>query len=1029
MKKTILSLLAIAIIGGSLWYMFGWGASTQTRPDMAALTADTGGAGDGAPETSILANAAEAGGASSSGNATKAGAVQTAVSTIHTADSLLERSYSEQRAVWRDVPAPTGVVITVSPGQSTGADRDAIVPKGESRGYADDTVRLKQGAEVTLDIEMKETGLYWLAFDYYVLDDSILSPEGYIQINDQYPFYEARRILFPNLWETKSEAIKLDRYGNELLPKPDKVAEWQTTYAGDASGFHMEPLLFKLERGINKIKLANTRGDLLLGNVKVESAPQIDTYEQYAKRHSGGEAESDDTETIVIEGESTAYLNDSSIRATSVDDPGLTPYETGKRRLNVLEDVSWSKGGQSVTWQFDVPKSGSYVIAVKYMQDEKKDMPVFRRLKIDGVMPFREAGSIPFPFGSGWQNATISDGETPYRFYLEQGKHTLTLDVDLSLLRPLSEDITATMKEISKLALEVQRLTGNKKDAYRDWSLTEYIPDLDKRLTALADRLESRYDKLRGLNPAVDDIGELTNLKLAVKQLRSLASNPDELPNRLNLLSQGSSSVAQLLGDLLQRISLSPLAVDRIYVSPSGNIPAPEAGWWTKTTEGVKRFFLSFGKQQYSTATKDTAELDVWVNRPRQYVELMQKMIDERFTPETGIPVKLSIMPDENKLVLANASGDQPDVALGVNNWLSYEFAIRNAALDLRGFKDYADVIKHFSKGAVIPLVFEDGVYALPETQNFWVLFYRKDILDSMKLSPPDTWDDVVGMLPELQRLGMNFYEPLSLYRGFKPFNATTPFIYQWGGELFKDGGMTTAIDSEKALEGIKFMTDLFTIYNVPQDIPNFYHHFRYGTLPVGISDFNTYVQLRTAAPEIAGSWKIALHPGVKQGGTVERWSPAGGQAGMIFKGTDKADAAWSFLKWWTSADIQIDFANQLQTTYGETYMWNTANLDAFKQLPWPEQDKKIVLKQYEWVREASRVPGAYMVEREISNIWNKVVFNGANPRTTIDDAVIRTNREIARKMEEFGYVKDGRSVKPYPVPTISTMDKWVEPR
>jgi hypothetical protein len=109
--------------------------------------------------------------------------------------------------------------------------------------------------------------------------------------------------------------------------------------------------------------------------------------------------------------------------------------------------------------------------------------------------------------------------------------------------------------------------------------------------------------------------------------------------------------------------------------------------------------------------------------------------------------------------------------------------------------------------------------------------------------------------------------------------------------------------------------------------------------------------------------------------------------------------------------------------------MWNTANLDAFTEIPWPEEDKQVILEQYKWVREASRVPGAYMVEREISSAWNSVVFNGTNPRTAVDDGVIRANREITKKMEEFGYYKDGRKVKPYPVPTINSIDKWVEKR
>ena len=44
----------------------------------------------------------------------------------------------------------------------------------------------------------------------------------------------------------------------------------------------------------------------------------------------------------------------------------------------------------------------------------------------------------------------------------------------------------------------------------------------------------------------------------------------------------------------------------------------------------------------------------------------MQQIIDQEFTPETGITVDLCLMPDQNKLVLANSTGDAPDIAMGI---------------------------------------------------------------------------------------------------------------------------------------------------------------------------------------------------------------------------------------------------------------------------------------------------------------------------------------------------------------------------
>ena len=67
------------------------------------------------------------------------------------------------------------------------------------------------------------------------------------------------------------------------------------------------------------------------------------------------------------------------------------------------------------------------------------------------------------------------------------------------------------------------------------------------------------------------------------------------------------------------------------------------------------------------------------------------------------------------------------------------------------------------------------------------------------------------------------------------------------------------------------------------------------------------------------------------------------------------------------------------------------------------------------------------MLEREISNAWTDVVMNGEGIRIAVDKAAITANREIIRKMEEFGYIKDGKVVKTYQIPSIENIKAEVE--
>ena len=146
-----------------------------------------------------------------------------------------------------------------------------------------------------------------------------------------------------------------------------------------------------------------------------------------------------------------------------------------------------------------------------------------------------------------------------------------------------------------------------------------------------------------------------------------------------------------------------------------------------------------------------------------------------------------------------------------------------------------------------------------------------------------------------------------------------------------------------------------------------------------------------------------------------------------MFKNTDKPQEAWQFLKWWMSTETQTDFQEQLLLNYGLEYLWFSANLEAFRFLDIPEEHKAVILEQWQWLQEPVRLPGSYMQERELSNVWNRIVFDGVNPRVAIDRSVITINREITRKMEEFGYLADGKRVREFKIPTIETVTEWME--
>lgn len=903
------------------------------------------------------------------------------------------------------------------------------VDKENSFGYGEEVIKLENKQTASFNLNVKTSGLYNIYVDYYFADTSINDAEASLQLNGEYPYYEARQVLFKADWKPVTTDFQKDRYGNEIVPSSNKVLKWyryseNEGNLSDGSRLYTNTLKGYFQEGVNELKINLTTGNIYIGAITLASDKTIISYDEYLNDYS-------DAKKIkkyeIVEPEIIDSKSDVSIRIAADANPKSTPYSTRYKKLNNIYMQSWNKGNQSITWNFEVEEAGLYNLAFKYIQSELVDLPISRTIKIDGKVPYEELNNYHFYYAKKWRNhkLTSSDGNLLY-VYLEPGTHTLTMTSNLDDYRYLIEEIDRIMSEMSDVSLQIKALTNGQSDEYRDWEITKYIPTLKDDILRWKDEINELVDYGNQFSKNKSGSSEFSNLKLAVKKLKKLSKDVDQIPNKMTEFTDGDSSVSQYLGNVMLKLYGTPLGLEKIYVGGSGTkLPKANANFFQKMFESIKKFFISFFNDGYNTSDTKKGELEVWVRRSRQYIEVMQKLADE-----AGINVKFSIMPDENKLVLANASNDLPDVAMGISNWIPYDLALRGITVDLRNFDGYEDVVSKMTPGAMIPYAYEDGMYGLPESQDFWVLFYRTDILGELGIDIPSTWDDVLGILPKLQRYGLNFYEPISLYTGLRPFVATLPFFYQWGGSLYSEDGMTTTLSSEENIKALKFITDLFTIYNLDKEVTSFYNYFRYGTLPIGIANAATYLQLLVAAPEIKGNWNIAIHPGYeKEDGTVSHYACAGSQGITMFKSSDKQSQAWDFIEWWMSTETQENYISTLYSMYGEEYLWFTANLEAFMSIPIPTEHKELILKQWEWAIEVSRIPAAYVIEQTISDAFSQVVFNGENVRIALDNAVITSNREIARKMEEFGYMEDGKKVKDYLVPTIYNIKEWLTKR
>ncbi|MBN1954579.1 MAG: extracellular solute-binding protein [Anaerolineae bacterium] len=895
------------------------------------------------------------------------------------------------------------------------ADHDLV------RQYGKPAVRLERGDRARFSVSIEAEGDYTVAFDVVAPEEVLVTaPEGQLLVDGTLPVEDARRIVFPVYYRNSAGEFPLDHYGNETLIPPVRLARWAQVYLRDVNLSQKYPLAIHLSPGAHAFEFSLTRETVLLGSIYLRPFSPDPSYSHYL-----AQAPAPDSSGVLIEIEAEwpSYKNDVSIRPLNSRSLDVTPYDTYRLLLNTIGGESWQLSGSSLHYEVEVPQDGMYLITLRAQQSTRNNLVVFRRITVNGAVPFDELNSVPFCYATEWTNVTL-----PYRVYLQRGANILGLEATTSPYDAAIENIRQSILDINALSLEIRHLTGNQVDRYREWEITEYIPNIDERLADIAAKLDADKAALQAINGGLSS-QEIMNYQIALDNILLLHDDPNKIPVRMNRLSEGPQSAAQLLGSVMAALQKQPLALDKIYLhSPDITPSEPHVSAWASFWEGLKRFLHSFERTPYQPVSASQGEIQVWVNRPRQYVALMQQMADLSFTPQTGIRVQYSLMPDESKLALAIAADIEPDVVLGLSTGIPYELALRDALYDLRSFEDFDSFIRIYSPGSLLGYIINDSVYAVPETQDFWVTFYRRDILDSLQLAVPHTWDEVIAMLPDLQRYGMNYYTPLSTGSGLKGYLITAPYIWNLGGELYSPDGLRTGLGSDESITAIKFMAEQFTVYGMPLTAVSFYDSFRNGNLPVGISNVEAYIKLRTAAPEIEGLWGIDLYPAtLLPDGTQNRYATGSAQVCIILADTAKPRDSWEFLKWWMSTETQVAFERQLIMYYGPEYLWYTANVEAFRYLPIPEEHKDVILAQWEWLREPVKLPGTYMLERSLSNAWNQIVFDGINPRVAIDNAILITNREMARKMEDLDYVRDGVLVQEIRIPSIETVRQWVE--
>lgn len=861
-------------------------------------------------------------------------------------------------------------------------------------------------------IDVPQTGRYAVEFVYCPVEGRGGKIERNLYLDGKIPFKQAASFRLSRIWKAQS-GIVTGSDGNDVRPQVEEASAWISAYFQDVEGFYTDPLELCLEKGTHTIGLEGVREPMLLKAIRLVPLPEPDSYADTLADWKAAGYEEAENSLSPIQAEAPARQSEESITPLSDrSSPGMVPYSAQYTRLNMIGSDKWQEPGQWIEWTIHVDSPGLYKIGFRFKQDLRDGTYVSRRLTIDGELPFKEAEEIRFAYDGGWQSAALG-GEEPYLFYLSEGDHTLRLEVTLGELSSVLRRLQESTENLSAAYSRILMITGANPDIYRDYNFPATIPDVLESIRQETEIIKGIRDEMMQQGNA--DGEQIPIMNKLILDLDAINSNPKNIAKRLSSFKSNTGALTSWTLEACKQ----GLKLDEIYVqAPGEDWPSAEKGILAQIVHHTKLFLYSFVNDYQSAGAggaPGVGELRVWVGTGalggRDQAQILRQMIQDTFTPDTGIPVRVELVAT-NALLPATLSGTGPDVALQVANSLPVNFATRQAALDISQLEGFDEVIQRFSEAAMIPYQYNGGVYALPETFTFPMMFYRTDILDELGLEPPETWDDLYAILPELQKRNLTIGIPAPVVAASavtaNPGEVSSYVVYgtllaQNGLPVYEGNGKSCLFDGEAYISLFKQWTDLYVYYEVPKTY-DFVNRFRTGEMPLGIADYSTYNQLSVFAPEIRGKWGFALVPGTRQeDGTIDHTTLASGGGCVMLRGTDDIESAWKFMTWWTDAPAQSRFASEVESLMGTAARYTPANLEAMEKIPWSTQEYTSILSQWEQTTAIPEVPGGYMTARYLDFAYKAVVNQGADPGEQLIQYTQKIDDELRRKRQEFG--------------------------
>lgn len=359
-----------------------------------------------------------------------------------------------------------------------------------------------------------------------------------------------------------------------------------------------------------------------------------------------------------------------------------------------------------------------------------------------------------------------------------------------------------------------------------------------------------------------------------------------------------------------------------------------------------------------------SGNLTVWA--PGVEGEKLPELARDFEKENPGVKVKVTAIPIEqahDKILTSIAGGQTPDISWVGTTWMA-EFAKTGA---LEETPDSIDPSQFF-EGAQASTEVDGTSYGVPWHVETRLLYYRTDIAKKAGITEaPQTWDELKAMAEAMQEKGGAKY---GINLSSNNWQEWAPFVWQNGGEIV-DGEQFT-LDTPEAVEATDFYQSFFREKLTPPSTPSGFDitpAFVRGTHPMFFS----------------GPWHMGLIDEAGGKGFEDKWAIApmpaddsntsfvGGGDLVVFKQSENKEAAWKFVEYLTTPEVQAKFYEIAADLPSTKAAW---------ELPALAKDERLKLfgEQLEAAKSPPAIPKWGEMETMLNTELDRIMTSGTSP-------------------------------------------------